>query len=154
MGWPRTLGGNCLTGWNFLQKLPETWPWLNEIFGEPTEFQSALYAYYMALHILEFADNISAGKENILQSEKLGLDIPLTFLSADDNVVRKGYRLLLNDPGQVRKIWEDLRVSESKIREFWPAWLKHGKDWFSGSGMFMRRISMPHQELLKDINVI
>jgi hypothetical protein len=154
MGWPPTLDGNCVNGWNFLQKLPETWPWLNEIFGEPTEFQSAIYAYYMALHILEFADTIAAGKESVLQGEKIRLDIPLCFLSVDDDVVRKGYRLLLNDPEQVRKIWIDLSVSESKICELWPIWIKHAKNWFSGTGMFMRRVSMPHQELLKDINII
>ena len=104
----------------------------------------------MALHILELADTIAAGKENVLQSEKISLDIPLCFLRANGDVSRKGYRLFLDDPEQIRKIWEDLRVSESKIREFWPTWLSHEKKWFRGA-MFMRGLSMPHQELLKDI---
>src|SRR6266446_6043487 len=78
-----------------LEKLPETWPWLNEIFGEPAEFHSALYAYYMALHILELADTIASGKENVLQSEQISLDIPLRFLSVSGDVSRKGYRLFL-----------------------------------------------------------
>lgn len=34
----------------------------------------------MALHILEFADTLAARKENVLQSERVDLDIPLRAL--------------------------------------------------------------------------
>jgi hypothetical protein len=54
---------------NFLWGLPEAWNWLKEVFVEPEEFHIALCAYYMALNILELADTIASGNENIVAGD-------------------------------------------------------------------------------------
>lgn len=129
MGWPESLGRNTTGAWKALISLPEKWPWLKQIFGD--EYTAAIGAYYMALSINEYADLVASGSvESIISNkDKFFLDIPLCFLSLDDDVARKAYRLLTNEPQQARDIWKSLNVEDSQFVQYWPNWLERCKSW-------------------------
>ena len=108
IGWPESLQGDCKVAWQYLRELPKVLPWLNEIFTDKENFEVTLCAYYLALNTLELADVIANNKEDILANQNLRMEVPLsaTFVSYEQR--QRAYALLMRDPRQVRRIWEDL----------------------------------------------
>jgi hypothetical protein len=91
----------------------------------------------LALNIIEFVDDIAIGNENnLLQSQEISLDVPLSFMQEDFEILRRAYRLLLIDPGQIRDIWESKKIKEEKVKELWPRWIYHLKSWNSRASIF------------------
>lgn len=125
---PNSLGRNITTAWNFLVGLPNHWTWLQEPFGAQDEYVSGLTAYYMALSVLELAFTLVKNDENILD-EKLRLELPPVYMAEEYRIQRKGYRLLISDPDQVRSIWRDLDISDDTFNLAWPKWMKHTFQW-------------------------
>lgn len=151
-GWPSTLGGDCNVAWKFIRVLPEKWKWLNELFGELRDYQSYLCAYYLVLNILEFVDLVAAGNEQfLLKDDGLTLNIPLFFLYENQETLRKGYQLLLNDPAQVRNIWKKLNINDAKMSEFWPRWIYHMQKWLKNVRPWGYSERIIHKDLLNDL---
>jgi len=151
IGWPETLGGDCEMAWRFLMELPAKWEWLNEGFGDLEDFRVAISAYYMALNILELAEDISAGKEEVLIQERVSLEVPLCFHDESWDVRRKAYRLLLNDIEQLKGIWRNLGIEDSKIEEFWVHWIRHTSQWLRSTHSFGFRGKIINEKLFEDI---
>jgi hypothetical protein len=152
VGWPDTLGRNSSEVWAFLSTLSQKWSWLDEPFGRPEEYRESLCAYYLVLNIIEFVDTIAVGNENVLQNEEVMLDVPLSFLKEDFEILRRAYRLLLVDPAQIRDIWTSKNIHENKLRELWPRWVYHMGYWFrrtSDFGFF--RTNIIHENLFSDL---
>ncbi len=151
IGWPESLHGHAKIAWQYLRDLPKSLPWLNEIFTDKENFEVALCAYYLALNTLELADLIASNKEKILTHRELRLEVPLsaTFVSHEQR--QRAYALLMRDPRQVRKIWEDLEVPEAKMREHWPQWMLHAGGWVSQVSQFGYRGEIPHKTLFDDL---
>lgn len=153
IGWPDSLGHNSQYAWDFFQILAEKWEWLNELFGTIDDFKESLTAYYMALNILEFADTIAAGKQELLLQKEISLYIPLSFLKEDREIKRRAYRLLLNEPNDVKLIWQGVQVEDESIIKFWPHWTKHLKYWLSRMRNFGLRGEVAHENLPQDLNI-
>lgn len=152
VGWPETIGRNSEDIWHFLTILPAKLIWLKEIYGSGEEFKESLCAYYLILNIIEFVDTIAEGKEAILQQKEIGLDIPLCFLQEDDEILRRAYRLILEDNSQIKDIWKLENIPDSKVMELWPRWVYHLKYWLGRSGGRFR-YSIIHENLFKDMGI-
>lgn len=151
-GWPPTLGGDCIMAWKFIRVLPEKWGWLNELFGDLYDYQSYLCSYYLLLNILEFVDCIVTGNEQMLLDDKrITLEIPLTFLTEKHEILRKGYSLLLNDSDQLKNIWSIYNINDSKLKELWPRWVYHMKQWLNEVRMWGHSQRLIHQDLFNDL---
>jgi hypothetical protein len=152
VGWPETLGRKSTDVWSFLTRLHQEWSWLNEPFGTFEEYRESLCAYYLVLNIIEFVGTIEAGNESILQSDEVRLDVPLSFMQEDFEILRRAYRLLLVDPVQIREIWTTKNIPESKIKELWPRWVYHLKYWLSRASDFGFRTTIIHENLCNDLD--
>lgn len=152
VGWPETLGRKSTDVWSFLTRLHQEWSWLNEPFGTFEEYRESLCAYYLVLNIIEFVGTIEAGNESILQSDEVRLDVPLSFMQEDFEILRRAYRLLLVDPAQIREIWTTKNIPESKIKELWPRWVYHLKYWLSRASDFGFRTTIIHENLCNDLD--
>lgn len=151
-GWPSTLGGDCKIAWNFIRVLPEKWTWLNKLFGDLYEYQIYLCAYYLLLNILEFVTYITAGKEKILvEKQKIALDVPLSFFREQEEVLQKSYQLLLNDSTQLKNVWRNFNIEDSKVKELWPRWIFHMRQWLNEVHMYGYSRHIIHKNLFKDL---
>lgn len=153
VGWPETLGRNSKDVWSFLVKLPEKWNWLTDPFGSIEEYRESLCAYYLALNIIEFVDDIAVGNERyLLQNDEIALDVPLSFMQQDFEILSRAYRLLLIDPSQIRDIWESKKIKEEKVKELWPRWIYHLKYWISRASIFgFDNTIIIHEKLFDDL---
>jgi hypothetical protein len=151
VGWPETLGRNSKEVWAFLSSLSQKWNWLSEPFGRPEEYRESLCAYYLVLNIIEFVDTIASGNETILQNDEVRLDVPLSFLSEDFDILTRAYRLLLVDPAQIKDIWTSKQIHEKKLKELWPRWVYHMGYWLSRTSDFGFRTSIIHENLFSDL---
>ncbi|MBF0507601.1 MAG: toll/interleukin-1 receptor domain-containing protein [Deltaproteobacteria bacterium] len=149
VGWPTTLGREPAAIWSFLIKLSEKWNWLNEPFGSVEDYRESLCAYYLVLNIIELIDIITAGDEHLLQNDRVRLHIPLSFMQEDLETLRRAYHLLLVDPDQIRGIWETRNIQEEKVKELWPKWVYHLKNWLGRDFGFGTTII--HENLFSDI---
>jgi hypothetical protein len=127
IGWPPTLQGNSKISWDFLWELPERWPWLDEIFGDPDAYRVALCAYYISLNIIELVDCIADKQTEILEQMSLRLDVPIRTPAMPREIVRRAYRLLMVNPEQVRDLWRSRKVTQEDIQRIWLKWLTHVK---------------------------
>jgi len=151
IGWPDSLAGKADSAWNFLIQLPERWSWLGGLFGEPDDYQASVCAYYMSLNILELADTVTSGNEGIIAQENIRLDVPLCCMKRNKDVQRKAYRLLISNPEQVRGIWRNLGVSDSKMETLWPSWISHANKWLSSTYHYEFYYDIIHKDLFKDL---
>ena len=103
------------------------------------------------LHILELADTIITQKETIVTQDEISLEIPIRFLRESDEIVRKAYRLLINDPDQVKAIWRNLGVKDSKMEELWPHWICLAMRWSRTDYDFDIGPDIIHKDLFEDL---
>jgi hypothetical protein len=127
VGWAPTLRGNSQVSWDFLWELPERWPWLAEVFGDPDDYRSALCAYYISLNIIELVDCIADRQTEILEQMTLRLEVPIRTPVMPREIVRRAYRLLLVNPEQVRDLWRSRKVTQEDVGRVWPKWILHIK---------------------------
>ena len=132
-------------------ELPVKWEWLNEVFGDSEDFRVAISAYYMGLNILELAETIAAGKEEILVQDRVSLEAPICFHTMSWDVRRKAYRLLLNDVDQVKGIWRNLGIEDSKIEEYWGHWTRHTLQWLHSTHAIGFRDKIINERLFEDM---
>jgi len=150
MGWPDSLGGNCITAWNYLSGAHGRWPWLTHFFATDVDYRIALAAYYIALNIQELAMFIAHnGQVEILQERYL-LDIPLSFVYENSNKNRRAVTLLLRNQDSLQNIWNSARVTRGQMESYWPAWLSLCDRWFSGDYMRMPLWNgLPHKDIFE-----
>jgi len=151
VGWPSSLGNESNDAYNFIKSLPDKWNWLYEIFGSSDEFRESLCAYYMVLNIIEFVGTLAGGKEQILEQEQIGLDIPLCFLEEDRDIKQRAYRMIINDPDDVKAIWLNLGVENTKVNKYWPLWIKHVGYWLTKMHSFGIRSHIDYENLPNDL---
>lgn len=159
IGWPDSLTGSCSVALKFLLGLPERWEWLNEIFGESYEFEVSLCAYYLSLNILEFSDiltnydSLSDSEKQMIFSDSGRLKVPLSFKAFSRDLNIRAYRLLLSNPDQLRGIWRNLKVEDSKVEQYWHIWISHLSGILNKSYPLRSNIDIPHRTLFTDLPV-
>lgn len=151
IGWPDTLTGHYSKAWNFLIDLPNRWEWLNGLFGEAYEFYTSLCSYYIALNVLECADIVANGNEEVVLKGQSRLQVPLTWMLMKIDIKKHAYRLLLSDPNQVSNIWMDLGVNTSKIEKFWPDWIELMNHYIVKENIHLLERDVVHKNLFTDL---
>ena len=124
-----------------------------EIFGDTTDYRSALCAYYMTLNIIELVECIASGNEEWVTQDGTRLEVPLNFLMMQDTVKVRGYHLMLNNLDQVRNIWRSRNVSDGKMKEHWKNWLMLVGKWLKKADFLGSPHTMPQKELFNDLGV-
>jgi hypothetical protein len=69
-----------------------------------------------------------------------------------NEIVRRGYRMLLNAREQVRGIWEGRKVKEDSIKQLWPKWMEFTAKSLKPEYPFMRR-QMIQERLFEDMGM-
>ena len=130
-----TRGGNCLESWKYLTKAYKKWEWLTLIFGNESEYQTSLIAYYMALNIHELATLIASGQQDTLytSSEHYFL-IPLTFLYEDYDITQRATFLLRHNPEALNELWASLNVTRQQMEYSWGNWIRLSEKELLGYG--------------------
>ena len=124
-GYPESLGGSCIDGWDYLAKAYKRWDWLSLIFHDKLEYRISLVAYYMALNIHELATIISSGKfATFARSSNPYFHIPLTFLSENYNMTQRAISLLIRNPEVLSILWMSVNVTREQIESAWPDWVR------------------------------
>ena len=122
-----------------------------EIIGDATQYRISLVSYYMALNVLELADTISQGEEDLIrQREKhLSLDIPLCFVSEGPEINDRALSLLTRPTAALETLWSRCKVPRDRMEALWPDWLRHCAQWVSKVYRFAPRQRLPHADLFE-----
>lgn len=126
IGWPEALGRTATIAWTTALGLPTRWPWVCEvIFSDESEYQAALYAYYVTMSFVEYVERIRANFE--IPDDPLKAhwwpDVPVFFEATADEIKRRGYQLLLEEKDTFRSWLREIKVDESRLTEAWPKWI-------------------------------
>jgi hypothetical protein len=152
VGWLRSFDGNCTIAWDFLLSLHSRFPVLGSIFGDQDEYEVSLYAYYLALNILELAATLVDGKVDILQETKIHLEVPQFLSRASERVLYRAYQLLIADPERLSRIWLDMGVATENICAVWGKWVGLCNAWnHAVCGRFCMHDELPHLDLFRDL---
>ncbi len=136
VGWPKSLGPNCVESWRYLADAYERegWEWLAAPFESETEYKALLVAYYMALNIHELAVIISSGDESRLSRNytfnfSFHFNVPLTFMSENQEIYERAQRILLRNPDAVTELWTMLNVTREQMENLWIKWVRLFENW-------------------------
>ena len=130
MGWSELFGSNCVEGWKYLAKAYEKWDWLSAIFGDESEYRTSLVAYYMALSIHELASIIASGQQDILKPGSIFyFNVPLTFVSEEQDVNQSAVLLLRRSPEALKNLWTSLNVTREQMEYSWRDWIHLSELW-------------------------
>lgn len=133
VGWADSFGPDCTKGWEYLANAYERCQWLSLIFEDNVEYQSSLVAYYMLLNIHELAILIASNWQDRLinrsYSSTFDFDVPLTFMTEDQDIYRRAKTLLLRDPDSVSELWTKLNVTHEQMQNLWRNWVHLFKSW-------------------------
>lgn len=133
VGWADSFGPDCTKGWEYLANAYERCKWLSLIFEDNVEYQSSLVAYYMLLNIHELAILIASNWQDRLinrsSSNTFDFDVPLTFMTEDQDIYRRAKTLLLRDPDSVSELWKKLNVTHEQMQNLWRNWVHLFKSW-------------------------
>lgn len=120
-GWPDSLNHTCTLAWAFLLQLPESWPWLNEIFGDVEHYKAALCAYYALLNIIEFGFTAEQNAD-MSTPQMFHVTVPVSFIVMGDTVSRRARQILENNRPVIREIWDAIKVGDEAKLSKWQAW--------------------------------
>lgn len=133
--WVEYVGPGHIERWEYLANAHERWKWLSVIFGnDPKEYRSLLVAYYMALNIHELAEIIASDQQGKLNRNydttfPFEFDVPLTFMSENQNIYRRAESFLLRNPESVKDLWTILNVTHEQMKNLWGNWMLLYKSW-------------------------
>ena len=149
VGWPKSLGPDCVESWKYLVNAYERkgQEWLSTIFESTTEYKALLVAYYMALNIHELAVIISSNEQSRLSGSytrnlSFHFNVPLTFMSENQEIFERATSLLLRNPDAVTELWTMLNVKPNEIRHLWEHWVNLFEDWLSNVYSRYQDVSM------------
>ncbi len=150
VGWPKSLGGNCLTAWQYITSAITRWPWLAEIFGSERDYRTSLAAYYMALNVYELVTDIAEGRAaNWTPDTQARMFVPLMFTFETDTIQQRALSLLLRNKQSVSLLWERRSVSRENMEKLWPIWISFCNKWaISVRNNFFHR-NIGHEDLFK-----
>jgi hypothetical protein len=152
MGWSELFGSNCVEGWKYLAKAYEKWDWLSAIFGDESEYRTSLVAYYMALSIHELASIIASGQQDILKPGSIFyFNVPLTFVSEEQDVNQSAVLLLRRSPEALKNLWTSLNVTEEQMESSWADWTRLYEHWLLNVHKFSFNARVSYQNLFKDL---
>lgn len=125
IGWPEALGKNATKTWQVALGLSARWPWVGEIFSDESEYQAALYAYYVTMSFVEYVELIRAKLEISEDPVKAQWwpDVPVFFEITEDEIKRRGYQLVLAEKGALRSWLSEIKVDETQLLQQWPRWI-------------------------------
>ena len=124
-GYPESLGGSCIDGWEYLAKAYKRWDWLSLIFHDKLEYRISLVAYYMALNIHELATIIASGKQvTFSATSNPYFHIPLTFLFEDYDTIQRATSLLRSNPEGLMVLWSCVNVTREQMENSWANWVR------------------------------
>lgn len=157
VGWPKSLGPDCVESWIYLVNAYERKgeEWLSTIFESATEYKALLVAYYMALNIHELAVIISSNEQSRLSGSytrnlSFHFNVPLTFMSENQEIYERARSLLLRNPDAVTELWTMLNVKPDEMRYFWEHWVNLFEDWLSN--VYSRYQDMSMQTINKNVD--
>lgn len=151
MGWPKSLTHHATVAWKTLVSLPDSWSWLNTVFGDSDEYQISIGAYYMALNVHEYVHTLASNNIEPLKEMQLDLEVPLCFNSLNDEIKRRAYRLLTNETSQVINIWRSAGVEDSDVAKYWNVWMSICNSWENEVYRFRRRKQLVHSKLIEEV---
>jgi TIR domain len=125
IGWPEALGKNATSTWQVALGLSARWPWVSEVFSDESEYQAALYAYYVTMSFVEYVERVRAKFEIPEDPAKAHWwpDVPVFFEITADEIKRRGYQLILAEKESFRSWFSEIKVDESQLLELWPKWV-------------------------------
>lgn len=122
--WPVALGRSATESWKIISTLPSRWQWVADVFGDASEYKAGLYAYYVSLNALEYVERLTQNRSPLLPSaEEFRPHIPPVFEAVDEDIKRRGYRLVTDTAADLRALWSSLGVKESVLRAQWDTWI-------------------------------
>ena len=154
MGWAKLFGPSCVEGWNYLANVykRERWEWLSTIFGDESEYQISLVAYYMTLNIHELALIIASSQQDRLSASfspmyPFHFDVPLTFMSESQDINQRAISLLLRNPEGLSELWTRLNVTREQMESSWRNWVRLCNDWLRNVYEFPSHRDVHHWNL-------
>jgi hypothetical protein len=125
VAWPEALGKNATKTWAVALGLSEWWPWVGEVFTDRSDYQAALYAYYLTMSFIEYVERVRAKFEIPEDPVKAHWwpDVPVFFEATDDEIKRRGYQLVLAEKASLRSWLAEIKVDERQLIELWPRWI-------------------------------
>ncbi len=125
-GWPKSLSGNCVDSWKYVQELPKRFTWLESIFGGKEDYESSLGSYNALLVVLDLAHSLQA--PNFVEalekrSSQMRLDVPPMFLFSDRETVQRSFTKAFRDPVHTALLAANAGVKPDLLREHWPVFL-------------------------------
>jgi len=125
IGWPEALGKNATGTWQVALGLSARWPWLGEVFSDESEYQAALYAYYVTMSFVEYVERVRAKFEIPEDPVKAHWwpDVPVFFEITADEIKRQGYRLIQAEKDAFRSWFSEIKVDEDQLLQLWPRWI-------------------------------
>jgi len=152
VGWPKAMGQDAIKAWDALEGLYERWPWLSLLFGDKEEYVASLISYYMALNTNELALCLAENGMKLPEDEHpRNMDVPLVAFLNDRHVQSRAYRLLIQDPDQVRGVWESLKVPFDAIDANWKEWMNRSGRWIGSLNRFLSSGFLGHADLINDL---
>lgn len=123
--WPEALGKNAIQTWQVALGLSARWPWVGEIFSDESDYQAALYAYYVIVSFVEYVERVRDKFDFPEDPAKAQWwpDVPVFFEITDDEIKRRGYQLVLAEKGALRSWLSEVKVDESRLLQQWPRWI-------------------------------
>jgi hypothetical protein len=129
MGWPVSMGGNCLTGWAFLHQTIEEWSWLWDLYGTKEDLKAAIVAYYSLLNIVDF---VSAARQAIAERKDLREPIvPLCYARSGEEVITRASTIITEIARFLKKLLEENGLDGDSLPALWNSWLKHCGAWIA-----------------------
>lgn len=125
IGWPEALGKNATGTWHVALGLFARWPWVGEVFSDESEYQAALYGYYVTMSFVEYVERVR-GKFEIPEDPVKAQwwpDVPAFFEITADDIKRRGYQLILEEKATLRTWLSEIKVEESQLLNLWPRWV-------------------------------
>jgi hypothetical protein len=124
--WPHALGHDATLTWKTSLALPSRWTWLLDVFSDQSDYQAALYGYYVSLNVLEYAERLRA---NVLPKpaddpRQYMTDIPPVFENTPDEIKRRGFQLNIEARDEYRRLWASMGLEEKAVRGNWDLWMK------------------------------
>jgi hypothetical protein len=153
VGWPKSIGEGCTDGWAFLTKLPDKHPWVLRVFGSKEDYLVAVSAYYAVLNVVEAADALAGGHEDLFKGQDLRLSVPVCALKIPEQLTSRAYRLLVHNPVELKQVWESVGITGEQLAQHWPAWITSCMGWLGGVYRGFWRVGLYHKNLFEEPSI-
>ncbi len=121
VGWPESLDTTCTVAWQFLNELPQHFPWVASAFNGEDEFHESLAGYYLMLSWLEYLSAVREGHGPSMGENKLSPDVPPLFISGEP--IKRGMIKLLEERTALAEHSVKSGVALEDQKRFWKSWV-------------------------------